>query len=461
MKVKEQNIFTGLFLTSLLLEGLDAFSIFKIPISWIGLAVLLTALPLYYFSDMEINTQNFTSIKYWVLYMSSVAILRSISFNLEVPEYATTSYLQYVSLRLLKILSFFVAILIVHLMSTYLTRKKIIQYFAYVGVFISLLSLYSYFSYFLELPDFIRSRAGSGGWSQPIERACSILRNYGTFREPSFLAIWTVPFVPIILYLARKDFKWYFLSIFPIFSLVLTRSLTGVIALLTAFTVISITYLIKNKKIDIKLIIPILAILFTSLVSNNLSYKFPALDPSMCPPNSADKCNCAIYDDELDKAKNSENVAESIFSRTTLIIGGGLDGFGNFSFLTQHITKQDIKYFGDGLGSANIIYSYEFEELSSEVISNQKVFRNPGQIVSFNNLYAYIYFSGGLVGLFWFLYIVFTHIKKAIIGYEVIDSYLGAQLISILLMFFFQAEEPSIILGLAISLSSLEEVKDE
>jgi len=28
-------------------------------------------------------------------------------------------------------------------------------------------------------------------------------------------------------------------------------------------------------------------------------------------------------------------------------------------------------------------------------------------------------------------------------------------------MFFFQAEEPSIILGLAISLSSLEEVKDE
>ena len=130
--------------------------------------------------------------------MCSVAILRGVSFDLEIPEYATTSYVQYVSLRLLKILSFFVAILDSSLdCRLTLTRRKIIEHVAYVGVFISLLSLYSYFSYFLELPDFIRSRAGSGGWTQPIERACSILRNYGTFREPSFLAVWTVPFVPL------------------------------------------------------------------------------------------------------------------------------------------------------------------------------------------------------------------------------------------------------------------------
>ena len=56
--------------------------------------------------------------------MSSVAILRSISFNLEVPEYATTSYLQYVSLRLLKILSFFVAILDSSLDVNLLNQKK-------------------------------------------------------------------------------------------------------------------------------------------------------------------------------------------------------------------------------------------------------------------------------------------------------------------------------------------------
>ena len=461
MKVKEQNIFLGLFLTSLLLEGLDAFSIFEIPLSWVGLVILLTAIPLYYYFEVDFISKNIISIKFWVLYMCSVAILRGVSFDLEIPQYATTSYVQYVSLRLLKILSFFVAIWLVHLLSIKLTRRKLIEHVAYVGLFISLLSLYSYFSYFLEIPDFIRSRAGSGGWTQPIERACSILRNYGTFREPSFLAVWTVPFIPLNFYLAREAFKWYYLSIFPILSLVLTRSLTGVIALLVAFTLISFIHLLKNKKIDLFLIIPILAILLASLLSNSLSYKFPALDPSMCPPNSADKCNCSIYDDELDKVKNSESVAESIFSRATLIIGGGLDGFGNFSFLTQHLSKQEIKYFGDGLGSANIIYSYEFEELSSNVVKDQKVFRNPGQIVSFNNLYAYIYFSGGFVGLIWFLYIIFNQIKKFVSSYEIIHSYLGAQFFSILLMFFFQAEEPSVILGLAIGLISLERKKDE
>ena len=55
--------------------------------------------------------------------------------------------------------------------------------------------------------------SGSGGWTQPIERACSILRNYGTFREPSFLAIWTVPFIPYFFYLGKKNKKWYFLSL--------------------------------------------------------------------------------------------------------------------------------------------------------------------------------------------------------------------------------------------------------
>jgi hypothetical protein len=70
----------------------------------------------------------------------------------------------------------------------------------------------------------------------------------------------------------------------------------------------------------------------------------------MCPPNSADKCDCRIYDDSLDEAKNSENIAESIFSRATLIVGGGIDGFGNFSYLTNHILNENIKIFGDGLG---------------------------------------------------------------------------------------------------------------
>ena len=153
------------------------------------------------------------------------------------PEYATTSLIEYIGLRLLKILSFYT---IISLTVNFVMKKNIdyvIKLIAYIGVFISLLSLYSYFSYVFDWTDFSRTRAGTGGWAQPIRRACSILRNYGTFREPSFLAVWSAPIIPLIFYLARKSKTWYIISLIPILSLVLTRSLTGIISVIIVFLI--------------------------------------------------------------------------------------------------------------------------------------------------------------------------------------------------------------------------------
>ena len=461
MKVKEQNIVLSILITSIALEGLDAFSIFSVPFPWFGVSILFLVIPVYYFFNLSITSSNFGLLKYWILYIIAVSVIKAISFDLEMPEYATSSYFQFVGLRVIKILSFFIIVWVIQILGSHFTVNKIIEYVAYIGVFISLLSLYSYFSYFLDLSDFNRSRPGSGGWTQPIQRACSILRNYGTFREPSFLAVWTVPFIPLNFYLARKSNKWYFLSIFPILSLVLTRSLTGVISILLASLAISFFYLLKSKKLEFNFILPIIMILFVSFVANNISYKFPPLDPSMCPPNSEDKCDCSIYDDTVDKAKNSENIAESIFSRATLIVGGGIDGFGNFSYLIEHVLNENVKIFGDGLGSSNIIYSYKFEKLTAQVKSGEIVFRNPGQIVSFNNLYANIYFSSGLLGLIWFLLILFKYMYSLFRNSEIINYYLAIQFFSILLMYFFQAEELSALLGLSVGLIILEGQNNE
>ena len=461
MKTKEKNILISILLFSIFLEGLDAFSVFKVPFPWFGVSLLLLIIPAYYFFNLDLNSSNFGSIKYWIIYVVIVTIIKAFSFDLEMPQYATSSYSQFVSLRVIKIISFFIVIWVLQLLASYFTKNQIIESIAYIGFIISVFSLYSYFSYFLELPDFYRSRAGSGGWTQPIQRACSILRNYGTFREPSFLAVWTVPFIPLNFYLARKSNKWYFLSIFPIFSLVLTRSITGVLSVLIACSLVSFLYLIKYKKGEFNFVFPIIMILFISLFANNISYKFPPLDPSMCPPNSADNCDCSIYDDNLDEAKNSENFAESIFSRATLIAGGGIDGFGNYSYLINHILNENLKIFGDGLGSSNIIYSYEFEKLTAQVKSGEIVYRNRGQVVSFNNLYANIYFSSGLLGLIWFLFILFKYMYYLFNKSEIINYYLAFQLFSILLMFFFQAEEVSTLLGVSLGLIILESNKNE
>ena len=96
------------------------------------------------------------------------------------------------------------------------------------------------------------------------------------------------------------------MSIFPILAIILSRSLTGVISLILGILFASVLWTLKNKNFDLLFIIPIILLLLSSFIGNSIGYKFPALDPSMCPPESPDKCNCSLYDDKLDEAKNSE-----------------------------------------------------------------------------------------------------------------------------------------------------------
>ena len=417
MKLEKLNIPLIIFAIAFFLEGLDAFSIANIPLSWVG---VLTYVLIFIYLKLTKKIKyifDITFIKYFLYYLIFVTIIRAITFDLNMPEYATTSLLEYIGLRLLKILSFYT---IISLTVNFVRKKNIdyvIKLIAYIGVFISLLSLYSYFSYVFDWTDFSRTRAGTGGWSQPIRRACSILRNYGTFREPSFLAVWSAPIIPLIFYLARKSKTWYIISLIPILSLVLTRSLTGIISVIVVFLIAILLDLYKNKKFNFLLLTPILLIFLTTMFGNNFGYKFPPLDPSMCPPESADKCDCSIYDDEQDIAKNSSNVYQSVFSRISIIASGGIGGFENIDILNQYVENSNFKIFGDGLGFSNIQYSPEFGEITKQTKDGQLIYRNPGQVVSFNNLYANLYFSGGIISLLMFLFILRNTFKKLLKNY--------------------------------------------
>ena len=226
-------------------------------------------------------------------------------------------------------------------------------------------------------------------------------------------------------------------------SLVLTRSLTGIISVIIVFLVAILIDLYKNKKINFLLFAPILLIFITTMFGNNFGYKFPPLDPSMCPPESADKCDCSIYDDQQDIAKNSRNVYQSVFSRISIIASGGIGGFENIDILNQYVENSNFKIFGDGLGLSNIQYSPEFGEITKQTKDGQSIYRNPGQVVSFNNLYANLYFSGGIISLLMFLLILKNTFKKLLKNYSTLDTYLLTGFLTILLMFFFQAEELS------------------
>lgn len=449
MKIKYSNILGLSLLIFIILEGLDAFSIRNIPIYWIGVSFLISVFGILYFSGFRISNLNLVNLRNWIIYGILITLVQSLFNDLVLPVYASTSYFQYISLRLLKLVLFLFIIYSFNYLFQKYSFEKIISYLLISCLIISALSLISYFSYLIGYSDFPRNRSGSGGWTQPIERACSILRNYGTFREPSFLAIWTVPFLPYFFYLGKTNKKWYFLSLIPMLSITLSRSLTGYTALFVSAFLIFIVVFLVNKKIELNLIIMLGLFLITTFFSSSLSYQFPP-EPKEC--NISGECVC-IAEDKLDELKNSENIPDATFGRFSEISSRGLDAFENTAFLIDYINNEGFSIFGDGFGHSNIVFSYAADEATKKEIDNQIIYRNPGQVVSFNNLYANILMSTGLIGLLWFLYIIIDLLRKLVFTNTKLQPFVLTSLVATLFMLSYQAEELSTHLAIAIAFS--------
>ena len=134
---------------------------------------------------------------------------------------------------------------------------------------------------------------------------------------------------------------------------------------------------------------------------------------------------------------------KSIFQRTALISSGGIDAFENIDILSKYLTIENFKVFGDGLGVSNIKYTQKYLEITKQVKEGELIYRNPGQIVSFNNLYGNLYLSSGFFGLLFFLLILKSIFLKLFKNLDNLDLYLLAGFLALLLMFLFQAEELS------------------
>lgn len=448
MNLRYSNILGFSFLSFFIFEGLDAYSVNNIPIYWIGAAFFMAIFALLFLRGFRASVNKIISIRNWTIYVIFVTLVQSLFNDLVLPKYASTTYFQYISLRLIKLLLFLIIIYTLnYLLSTY-SFEIVLKYFLISSLIISSLSLISYFSYIFGYPDFPRTRSGSGGWTQPIARACNILRNYGTFREPSFLAIWTVPFLPYFFYVGKKNKIWYFLALIPILSVVLSRSLTGFVALLVSSALVLVASFLIYRRIEINIALMMSIFIFVVFISNSLSYQFPP-DQDLCEPQNND-CVCEV-EDRLDQLKSSKNISVATFGRFNELTSLGLDAFENTAFLIDFIQNKGFSVFGNGFGYSNIIYSYAADEASKTSVDEKIVYRNPGQVVSFNNLYANVLLSSGLVGFFWFLYIIINHLRKLFFTIKPLQSYILVSLISILFMYSYQAEE--LATHLAISLA--------
>lgn len=452
-KAKKINI--SFLILSLIFTGLDAYTFQEIPFSWIGYAMSSIILLVIGLDKFKKFLYSKFIITYWIAYAILITLIQYFRYSGEVPNLKYSSFDRYILLRLLVIIFFLFTLSNLYNISNHFSFEIFSKIIIYSSLFISIMSLISYFSYVFEYSDFYRNRIGTNSNSiQKVLDACTILRNYGTFREPSFLAVWLSPTVPFYFFKFRESPKLQYLVLFPILSIVLSRSLTGIFGFILAMFFTFIFFAFKNSR-NYYLLFPIILILVFSTFGNSLTYKFPALDAAQCPPNSADKCDCSIYDDEEDLAKNSVNLNQSIFNRAKIVVTGGVANFENISRINSYLSEKKVTLLGDGFGIANVKFTNDFNKNNKIIRNNEVQNIYPGLIVSMNNLYANIYFSTGIFGLILF-FVSLIQISVSILKQSISRSpILFASFLNILIMYFFQGEELSLffayIIGMGLS----------
>ena len=110
MKVQYSKLLLFSISLFLVFEGLDAYSLNNIPIYWIGVSFLLLVFIGLHFLGFKASSFNFVSVRNWVFYGISITLIQSIFNDIVLPKYASTTYVQYISLRLLRLLFFLVVI---------------------------------------------------------------------------------------------------------------------------------------------------------------------------------------------------------------------------------------------------------------------------------------------------------------------------------------------------------------
>ena len=450
-KAKKINI--SFLILSLIFTGLDAYTFQEIPFSWIGYAMSAIILLVIGLDKFKKFLYSKFLITYWIAYAILITLIQYFNYSEEVPDLKYSSFDRYILLRLLVIIFFLFTLSNLYNISNHFSFEILAKIIIYSSLFISLMSLISYFSYVFEYSDFYRNRIGTNSNSiQKVLDACTILRNYGTFREPSFLAVWLSPTVPFYFFKFKESPKLQYLVLFPILSIVLSRSLTGIFGFTLAMFITFIFFAFKNSR-NYYLLFPIILILIFSTFGNSLTYKFPALDAAQCPPNSADKCDCSIYDDEEDLAKNSVNLNQSIFNRAKIIVTGGVSNFENISRINSYLGEKNVTLLGDGFGIANVKFTNDFNKNNKIIRNNEVQNIYPGLIVSMNNLYANVYFSTGIFGLILF-FVSLIQISVSILKQSISRSpILFASFLNILIMYFFQGEELSLFFAYIIGMS--------
>jgi len=335
-----------------LFYSLDAIEVVSIPISWLAISFIFIVSTIYLL-DCDFDTE----FKFVVLLMILLSVPNIFSFVNSTYHESLSS--QYVLLRLLNYISFFIVFL--YVIKANFSTSLIIKVLLFCSLVFTCVGILIYYGQVYDIADIIRNRSGTGiygnedqvtFWLSEDHRAMS------TFREPIFFVSFLLP-IAFISMASKINFS-FLVAVLSGYVMGLTRSdLVYVIALITVIVVI-VSYLFNRHFIynNVKLLLFVFFVFIGSVSTLR-----------ECDVNKTnDQCPSYIY------IEGSDNEG-SINSRDGSISENFNSEFQSTIFLDEerrsvykYLQGKIFSYKGVGVINANSEYT--------EYFSNTNLFEN-------------------------------------------------------------------------------------
>lgn len=270
---RKPNLGVAVLLSLVLLNGLSAYAVGQVPLQWIGnfLALGLGGSLLLLRRDALPGTAPLLLLMGWCAALNVISLISEDVIR-SVPPLATTTYLEFVSLRYVTFLTFLVVAGFVYYLANRGQAANVVGGVTAIGVLLSLFALYVYLAYIYGLPEPPRSRMGTSGGEQAIRFTYQFHRAMGSFREPSHLAEWLIS--PFFLSLLRRGKAAAAATTAIALALVLTGSLTGILSVVFGF-LLALVWLHRPRDLmrsAVKFVVPVaLAVVLFSYIAVSYS----------------------------------------------------------------------------------------------------------------------------------------------------------------------------------------------
>ena len=342
------------FYLGFLLIFLEAYQIFSIPLSWIGLSLIF----LYSFNFKNIFTSN--PLLKVLLIGFIILIIIDLSFIARNPQLLN---IQYFVLRIFNIISFVVLFILFKNNDVIQDLQLDTKIKNFIIIF-SVLSIYIYFAQIFDLFEPLRNRSNTSVYSNSLQTTFwpeVSHRALGTFREPSYLVSYFLP----LIYLRIKSLNKLSFTTLILCSTIIGLAKSDFSLVFCAFLLlIEIIEFITRKKIDYQIIIfSIIVISFSqiNIVECNLNP-----DSKDCLNYFEEKEEANIFNDDI-VFNDSNNFTEENDS----LIDFDNERFAIYRFVLDSFDNIDHK----GVLYANIV----FQEYSSKLTQIEMYLTNRTQ----------------------------------------------------------------------------------